>query len=98
MRTMQESELLSWKAIWQAAQNGKQSGIVHAIDDHVERFPASEQDEVRLRTIHIVRNTQRSPEEVRGHLRRVSSTIRTLQKGRFNAHANEDGRHEDQPA
>lgn len=94
MRTMQESELLSWKAIWQAVYDGKHRDIQKAIDEHVDRYPEEIQDEVRLRAVHIVRMTQRHPREVRQRIRRVRSTIRTLQKGRFNARAaNEEEPH-----
>ena len=87
MITMQENELLSWKIIWQAVQDGSHRQIQIAINDHVEGFPISEQDEVRIRAIHIVRHVQRQPDEIRQRIQRVSSTIRTLQKGRFNARA-----------
>lgn len=90
MKTIEETELLSWKAIWLAVQSGKHSHVQRAIDDHVERFPASERDLVRLRTIHIVRDTQREPHEVKSRIDRVSRTIRTLQKGHFNASHQEE--------
>lgn len=94
MKTMQESELLSWKTIWQAVHDGKHRDIQIAIDEHVDRFPEEEHDAVRLRAVHIVRMTQRHTDEVRQRIRRVSSTIRTLQKGRFNARAaNEEEHH-----
>ncbi|MBB5321187.1 hypothetical protein [Marinobacter oulmenensis] len=83
MKTLKEIELLSWKAIWLAVKSGRHSQIHKAIDEHVERFPVSERDQVRLRTIHIVRHTQREPEEVATRIRRVSRTIRQLQKGHF---------------
>ena len=85
MKTIEEIELLSWKAIWLAVQNGKHYHVQRAINEHVERFPIPEQDLVRLRTIHIVRSTQRQPHDVARRIQRVSRTIRTLQKGRFNA-------------
>lgn len=91
MKTIEEIELLSWKAIWLAVQSGKNTHVQRAINDHVERFQASEQDLVRLRTIHIVRDTQRQPHEVVSRIQRVSRTIRTLQKGNFNS------RHQEQP-
>lgn len=87
MRTMQESELLSWKEIWLAASDGTHRDLERAINDHVERFPPEQHDEVRLRAVHIVRTTLRQKDEIRSRIRRVSSTIRTLQKGRFNASA-----------
>lgn len=90
MQTIEKIELLSWKAIWLAVQNGKHRHVQRAIDDHVERFPVSEQDQVRLRTIHIVRDTQRQPREVQSRIRRVTRTIRTLQKGKFNANHQEE--------
>lgn len=90
MKTIEETELLSWKAIWLAVQSGKHRHVQRAIDDHVERFPASERDLVRLRTIHIVRDTQREPKEVASRIQRVSRTIRTLQKGNFNASRQEN--------
>ncbi|MFB2706963.1 hypothetical protein [Marinobacter shengliensis] len=90
MKTIDEIELLSWKAIWLAVQSGKHVHVQRAINDHVERFPAPEQDMVRLRTIHIVRDTQRQPHEVTSRIQRVSRTIRTLQKGNFNASHQED--------
>ena len=85
MKTIKEAELLSWKAIWQAVEEGKHHFVQKAINAHVERYPPSEQDEARLRTVHIVRHTQRDAAEVRQRILRVSSTIRTLQKGCFNA-------------
>jgi len=85
MKTIKEAELLSWKAIWQAVEKGKHRLVQKAIDEHVARYPKDEQDEARLRTVHIVRHTQRQTAEVRQRIRRVSSTIRTLQKGCFNA-------------
>jgi hypothetical protein len=90
MKTIEEIELLSWKAIWLAVQSGKNTHIQRAINDHVERFQASEQDLVRLRTIHIVRDTQRQPHEVASRIQRVSRTIRTLQNGNFNASRQEE--------
>src|SRR5690606_39419503 len=59
------SDLLSWKAIWLAVQNGKHHLVQRAINEHVERYPVPEQDLVRLRTIHIVRDTQRQRSEER---------------------------------
>lgn len=91
MKTIAEIELLSWKAIWLAVQNGKHHLVQRAINEHVERYPVPEQDLVRLRTIHIVRDTQRQPDEVTSRIERVSRTIRTLQKGNFNS------RHQEQP-
>ncbi|WP_417500766.1 hypothetical protein [Marinobacter sp.] len=93
MKTIKEAELLSWKAIWQAVEEGKHHFVQKAIDAHVARYPKDEQDEARLRTIHIVRHTQRQPAEVRQRIRRVSSTIRTLQKGCFNALAANQEQH-----
>ncbi|PPI86178.1 hypothetical protein KEHDKFFH_02335 [Marinobacter maroccanus] len=90
MKTIEEIELLSWKAIWLAVQNGKHRQVQRAIDEHVERFPTSEQDLVRLRTIHIVRDIQRQPHEVKSRIQRVSRTIRTLQNGNFNATRQEE--------
>jgi hypothetical protein len=90
MKTIEEIELLSWKGIWLAVQSGKNAHIQRAINDHVERFPASDQDLVRLRTIHIVRDTQRQPHEVASRIKRVSRTIRTLQKGNFSASGQEE--------
>ncbi len=89
MKTIEEIELLSWKAIWLAVQTGKQHLVQKAINEHVERFPVPEQDIVRLRTIHIVRHTQRQPDEVHSRIQRVSRTIRKLQQGYFNANATE---------
>lgn len=83
MKTIEESELLSWKAIWQAVKDGKRGDIIRAIDQHVHRYPEDLHDEVRLRAVHIVRSTQRAPEEVAERIRRVSRTIRILQRGRF---------------
>lgn len=91
MSTMKESELLSWKTIWQAVKEGEHRLIQKAIDEHVERYPVSDRDEVRLRAVHIVRHTQRQPDEVRQRIQRVTSTIRILQKGCFNALAANQG-------
>ncbi|NWO05794.1 MAG: hypothetical protein HLX50_08905 [Alteromonadaceae bacterium] len=89
MKSIEEIELLSWKAIWLAVQTGKQRLVHKAINDHVERFPVPEQDMVRLRTIHIVRHTQRQPDEVHSRIQRVSRTIRKLQRGHFNPNTTE---------
>jgi len=89
MITMQEAELLSWKAIWMAVLNGKHHDVQRAINEHVASFPVPDQDSVRLRAIHIVRDTQRQPEEVLSRIQRVSRTIRKLQQGRFRPGAQE---------
>lgn len=89
MKTIEETELLSWKSIWLAVEEGKQHFVQKAINEHVERHPPSERDEVRLRTIHIVRHNQRNRAEIRQRIRRVSHTIRTLQKGCYNPNAQE---------
>lgn len=93
MRTLPESQLLSWKEIWLAVETGKHREILKAIDEHVERFPASERDLVRARTMHIVRSTQRDTDTVRDHIRRVSRTLKALQRGRFRPANDEDSRY-----
>jgi hypothetical protein len=94
MKTLKEKELLSWKAIWEAVTTGQLRHVQAAINEHVDSFPVADQTEVRLRTVHIVREYQRDTNVVKGHIRRVDRTIRTLQQGCFSARAPEkDHRH-----
>lgn len=72
--------LSSWQSIWIAVRNGKHSEVQRAINEHVEQFPISDQAMVRLRALHIVRDTQGQPEEVRNRIRRASRTMRILRR------------------